>query len=77
MGASDGSEYDAAYMIRIAVEKTGSLDPRGIAKTVGTLNYQGGCGTYWFNEFGDSLSPVGAVQWDDKLNMKIVKGKKR
>ena len=74
---SEGSDYDSVYMIKAAVEKTKSLDPAEIAKTVRALNYRGVCGTYRFNEAGDSLFSVDVVMFGDKLNVILLKEKKR
>ena len=74
---SEGSDYDAVYMIKAAIEKTGSTDPVEIAKAVRTLNYQGVCGTYRFNESGDSLFSVDVVRFGDKVNVILLKEKKR
>ena len=73
---SEGSDYDAVYIIKAAIEKTKSLDPTEIAKAVKTFNYHGSCGTYRFNERGDSLFSVDVVMFGDKLNVILLKEKK-
>lgn len=74
---SEGSDYDGVYMIKAAIEKAKSLDSTEIAKAVKTLNYHGACGTYRFNEQGDSLFTVDVVMFGDKLNVILLKEKKR
>ncbi len=74
---SEGSDYDSVFMIKAAIEKAGSTNPVDIAKTVRTLNYQGACGSYRFNEAGDSLFSCDVVMFGDKVNVILLKEKKR
>ena len=74
---SEGSDYDSVFMIKAAIEKARSTDPVDIAKTVRTLNYQGACGKYQFNEVGDSLFSCDVVMFGDKVNVILLKEKKR
>ncbi len=74
--ASEGSDYDAVYLIKGAIEKTKSLDPVEIAKAIKTLNYHGACGTFRFDERGDSLFSSDVVMFGDKLDVILLKEKK-
>jgi ABC-type branched-subunit amino acid transport system substrate-binding protein len=74
---AEGSNYDAIYMIKKAIEKTNSLDPTEIAKAIKTLNYRGASGTYRFNEQGDSLFSSDVVTFGDKINVILLKEKKQ
>ena len=73
---SEGSDYDAVYIIKTAIEKTKNLDSTEIAKAIKTFNYHGACGTYRFNEQGDSIFSVDVVMFGDKLNVILLKEKK-
>ena len=75
--ASEGADYDAVYLIKGAIEKTKSLEPAEIAKAIKTLNYHGSCGTYRFNDQGDSIFSADVVMFDDKLNVILLKEKTR
>ena len=72
----EGADYDGLYIIKTAIEKAKSLDPAEIAKAVKTFNYHGACGTYRFNERGDSLFSVDVEMFGDKLNVILLKAKK-
>ena len=74
---SEGSDYDAVYMVKAAIEKTKGLDSTEIAKAIKTLNYHGASGTYRFNEQGDSIFSVDVVMFGDKVNVILLKEKKR
>ncbi len=54
--------YDAAYMMKAAIEKAGSTDKQAIIDALASLEYTGVTGSVTFDENGDPIKPACIIQ---------------
>ena len=56
------SAYDAAYIIKAAIEKAGSFDPDAITKAMKEIEFQGVAGGLYFDENNNPVKDITMIK---------------